>query len=131
MNIYYAHPMIMYGSSTESEDLKSIKKQFPEAVIINPSNIKPESIDNSMSIYLKIVKKSDLVIVRKIPYYSFTAGIGKEVNYALKHAVPVFEIKNQNYIPIKKPVEYLGRIETVKLFEKIRINKKYSKLRSF
>ncbi len=117
----------MYGSIKESEDLITIQKKYPRDEIINPRFIRPESSEDQMSIYLKTVKKCDILIVRGIPNASFTAGIGKEINYALENGLKVFEIKNLKFIPVRKPVEYLTRLESNLLFDRIRSNKKYKK----
>ena len=38
MRIYYAHPMEIYGSPREAKEIMLIKKFFPDAEIINPSD---------------------------------------------------------------------------------------------
>lgn len=129
MRIYYAHPMVMYGSIKELEDLKFIQKKYPEAEIINPSSIKPNDPNDSMGVYLRTVKTCDLLICRKIPNAPFTGGIGKEINHALENGIKVLEIKNKNFITIKKEVEFLSRKESNLLFDKMRSDKKYRKYR--
>lgn len=125
MKIYYAHPMIMYGSLKESEDLKIISEKYPEAEIIDPRYIRNKDLENRMLIYLNTIENCDLVVVRRIPNFQLTAGIGKEINHALEKGITVLEIKNKKFYHLNKKQSYFTREQSNILFDELRQNKKY------
>lgn len=131
MRIYYAHPMIMYGSIKEAEDLRRIQKDYHEAEIINPSSIRPDDPNDSMASYLRSIEECNLLIFRRIPNEPITGGIGKEINHALDKQIKVLEIKNGQFIPVENKVEHLTREESNLLFDKMRSMKEYKEYCGF
>lgn len=49
-----------------------------------------------------------------------TAGVGKEVNHALRIGKPVFKLVSGRFVKQTRPVKYLPRPATIKLYEKWR-----------
>jgi hypothetical protein len=49
-----------------------------------------------------------------------TAGVGKEVNHALKLGKPVFELSNGKLIPRSRKAVYVSRRATINLYKKYR-----------
>ena len=121
----------MYGSVKESEDLRLLQKEFPEAEIINPSSIKPNDLSDRMAPYLRVIEKCNLLIFRRIPNEPVTGGIGKEINHALDKQIKVLEIKNGKFIPVENKVEHLTREESNLLFDKMRSMKEYKEYCGF
>lgn len=94
--IYYAHPMGMYNSLFEKNQIKSIQTLYPDFEIINPS----ESIHqgkSGMDYYLRLVQNVDLVIAEPFFHqneYSLGAGVALEVDTAIFYKIPVKMVKD-------------------------------------
>ena len=50
-----------------------------------------------------------------------TSGVGIEINHALTHNKPVYEMKDGRMENVKKGVKYVSREHTIQLYEKWRI----------
>jgi len=116
MKIYYSHPMPLYGTKQESNERKQIIKKFPKGEIIDPGSFKdnPEKQREGMEYCLKLVSKCQAVVFSKFKG-KITAGVGKEVNYAIEKKIDVLELNEDRFNRINKPVEYLSIMETIKL----------------
>lgn len=120
MKIYYAHAICLYGTKHEKNEMKQIKKKFPTSRIIDPGsheNTFEKSI-RGMEFCLELVENSDLLIFTKL-LGNITAGVGKEINHALKKGISVMELKNGKFSKITELVKYLSREETILLYGKI------------
>ena len=105
--LYYAHPMIFYGFARERRALSLIENVFRNVQIINPRNYKLADMDE----YIQLVKKCDMVVFECINDV-ITAGVGREVIVAMKHKIPVFQIK-ENKEEIVRVKEIRNRVLTV------------------
>jgi hypothetical protein len=120
LRIYYAHPICFYGTEQEANVLNLIKKTFEESEIINPADYnKYADYEDVMEYYLELVRSCDIVVFSKL-LGKVTAGVGKEVNFALDIGKKVFRITEEQIIPIHTSVEYLSRSETIELYSKWR-----------
>ena len=114
MNIYYAHPMSMYGTREEKLKKAQIKRAFPGSHIVDPSLFP----DHEMAYYLRRVERCNMVVFSRLEG-KIGAGIGKEINHALKSGMPVFELLNGgNVTVVTEPVKHLTVAETIKLLKK-------------
>lgn len=124
MKIYYSHAMPTYGTELERLEKDQIKLNFPESVIVDPGSFQdnPEKMLGGMEYCLRLVENCDgLVFSRFLKI--ITAGVGKEVNHALKKKMPVHELKNGKIRKVVKPVKYLSREKTVMLYRIRRFTK--------
>ena len=110
--VYYAHPICLYGSEKEKKQLTMISLKFKDIEIINPANY-PSS---SMDFYLSLVDKSDIVVFSCL-LGKITSGVGKEVNYALNKGKEVYLLNEVNCLPIRSPVNYISRQDTIDLYQ--------------
>lgn len=112
MKIYYAHPICLYGSIAEQEQLSCISTKFENSEIINPAMYPSQS----MEFYLELVEKSDIVVFSCL-LGKITSGVGKEINHALKNGKEVYKLNEGIFHLIKLPVSYMSRQATVNLYE--------------
>jgi len=124
MKIYYAHAICLYGTKHERDEKSRIKKRFPKAKIIDPGSYENnlEKFIGGMNYCLELVDKCDVLVFTRL-LGKITAGVGKEINYALSKKKKVFELINDNFIKVSKPVTYLSRLNTILLYEKWRNEK--------
>ena len=116
MKVYYAHPMPLYGTKQESNEREQIINKFNKVEIIDPGSFQdnPEKQREGMKFCLKLVRKCKAVVFSKFKG-EITAGVGKEVNYAIEKKIDVFELNGDKFHKIDKPVEYLSIMETISL----------------
>jgi len=127
MKIYYSHAMPLYGTELEVLEKQQILKNFPTAKIVDPGSFQDniEKRLGGMEYCLNLVEKCNgLVFTRFLN--KITAGVGKEVNHAMKKRLPVHELKNGKVRKIRKPVKYLTREETVKIYKVWRLKRLFS-----
>ena len=127
MKIYYSHAIPLYGTELEVLEKQQILKNFPDAKIVDPGSFQnnPEKRLGGMEYCLNLVDKCNgLVFTRFLN--KITAGVGKEINHALKKRLQVHELKNGKVRKIRKPVRYLTREETVKLYRMWRLKELFS-----
>jgi len=113
MKVYYAHAICLYGTEQEKKEIVLIREKLKDAEIINPVNYQ----SNSMDFYLRLVDKCHIVVFSCL-LGKVTAGVGKEVNYALKKGKDVYVLNGVSLIPIKSPVKYISRQSTRELYRK-------------
>lgn len=116
MKVYYAHPMPLYGTRLEISERKYIMKKFPKSTIIDPGTFQdnPEKQRQGMEFCMKLVRKCQALVFSRFKG-KITAGVGKEVNYAIEREIDVFELNGGRFHKIWKPVEYLSIMETISL----------------
>lgn len=115
--------MIIYDTKEEKRQIDVIKHHFPTFKIVNPKKwehslniivlIKKKLYD--FDFYIKEVEKCDIVCFTKFKGV-VTAGVGKEVNHALKLNKKVYEIVNNKIIETLTPVKYLSPSQTRELY---------------
>ena len=116
MKVYYAHAMPLYGTKRESNERRQIIKKFHKVEIIDPGSFQdnPKKQREGMEFCLKLVSKCKAVVFSKFKD-EITAGVGKEVNYAIEKKIDFFELNRDKFYSINKPVEYLSIMETISL----------------
>jgi len=72
-----------------------------------------------MSFCLKLVDGVDIVVFSRL-LGKITAGVGKEVNHALKRRKPVFEIVGRKLVRRTRVVRHITRGATIVLYERWR-----------
>jgi len=120
-NIYYAHAMCMYGEPEEYQEIALIRRRLRGSRIVNPASYSglPEKLRDGVKFCLRIVETCQVVVFSRL-LGEVTAGVGKEVNHALKIGVPVFELKAGKLVSRTRPVEYMSRAATKRLYRKWR-----------
>lgn len=105
MNIYYAHPISDYGTERELNALVAIRKQWPDAYIVNPALLsekvnamKAEGTTSKqvMQFFLDIVENCDLLVFSAFKGGDIGAGVAQEILVAHLHGKPVWKISNGN-----------------------------------
>lgn len=127
MKIYYSHAMPLYGTEEELNEKQRIVKNIPNVTIVDPGSFQDniEKRKGGMEYCLNLVEKCNgLVFTRFLN--KITAGVGKEVNHAIKKKIPVQELKNGKLRKVTKPVKYLSRDDTVKMYRIWRIKQLFS-----
>jgi hypothetical protein len=116
-NVYYAHPMKLYGTPWERKELAQIRKRFPRRRIVNPALYEghPEKLLDTVGFCLKLVERCEVIVFRRF-FGKVTAGVGREVNHALRLGKPVYEISDGKFKPVSKPLTYISRIRTNRLY---------------
>ncbi len=76
--IYFAHPLVTYGSQLEKEALKVIEKNYTESEIINPAKI--QSTD--MEVFFDQVRLADIVIFTTTVRRWIGKGVFDEIQLA-------------------------------------------------
>lgn len=113
LRVYYAHAMCLYRTEREKKELLLIHEKFKDAEIINPVNYQQHAC---MDFYLRLVDKCHIVVFSRL-LGKVTAGVGKEVNYALKKGKDVYMLNEVGLIPIKSPVKCISRQSTIELYQ--------------
>lgn len=121
--LYYAHAMCMYRRRAEKEQLLAIREQFPRTRVINPARYDghPDKLMDTLGFCLRLITKCDAVVFSRI-LGKVTAGVGAEVNHALRLGLPVFEVVGNRCIRRRRAVRYVGRKATYRLYDKWRFH---------
>ncbi|MCL6566748.1 MAG: nucleoside 2-deoxyribosyltransferase [Acidobacteriia bacterium] len=119
--VYYAHAMCLYGEPEEHQELAQIKRKFRGSRIVNPADYDghPDKRRNGVRFCLRLIEGCDIVVFSRL-LGKVTAGVGKEVNHALKIGKPVFELAQGRFIRHTRPVKYISRPATINLYERWR-----------
>ena len=119
--LYYAHPMCTYGTIAEQFELQSIRSQFQRARIVNPARYEghPEKLRDTVGFCLRLVEKSDVVVFSRL-MGKVTAGVGKEVNHAIRLGRPVFELVGGRLKKRRSTTKYISRAATIRLYRRWR-----------
>ena len=113
MKAYYAHAMPLYGTKIEKTEKNQIIENLPDVEIIDPGTFQsnPQKKREGMNYCFKLIKKCNILIFSKFKG-KVTSGVGKEVEYALKEKLDVFELNGSKLHRITRPVKYLSIMET-------------------
>ena len=112
LRVYYAHAICLYGTEREKKELVLIREKFKDTEIISPANYQ----NRPMDFYLRLVDKCHIVVFSRL-LGKVTAGVGKEVNHALKKGKDVYMLNEVSLIPIKSPVKCISRQSTRELYQ--------------
>lgn len=121
VKIYYSHAMPLYGTKLEVLEKKQILDNLPKAELVDPGSYQsnPEKMKGGMEYCYKLIEECNTLIFTRF-LGKITAGVGKEINYALKEKMPVHELRKGKLIKIAKPVNYLSREQTVRFYRIVR-----------
>ncbi len=119
--LYYAHPICIYGRVAERRELAIIRRKFRDREIVNPADYRyePEKLRDTIGFCLRLVAGSDVVVFSRL-LGKVTAGVGKEVNHALRLGKPVYEIVARGVVRRQRKVAYITRRQTVALYKRWR-----------
>jgi hypothetical protein len=122
MRIYYAHALITYRTQTEKAERKQITARFPKCEIIDPGEYEGniEKTLGGMEYCFQWIRSCDALIFSRLKT-KITAGVGREINYALRNGVKVYELHDKRVKSIRKPVTYLSRKRTRRLYSSWRL----------
>lgn len=122
MRIYYSHAMVTYGTITEKTEKRRIKARFMHYKIIDPGTYEDnaEKRRKGMNYCLQLIDDCDALIFSRC-MNSITAGVGKEVNYALSKGIPVYELSGKRVESVCKRVAYLPRVKTRELYRAVKV----------
>ena len=120
--LYYAHAMCMYGWAAERRELLFIRRKFRGRRIVNPAAYRdhPEKRRDQIGFCLRLVARSHCVVFSRI-LGKVTAGVGKEVNHALRLGKPVYEVAAARVVRRQRPVRYISPRASRALYEKWRL----------
>ena len=121
---YYAHALCTYGHLVERRDVTTIRRRFKGVHIVNPANYDghPEKQSDTIGFCLRLIEECDVVVFSKL-LGKITAGVGREINHAIRLKKPVYEICGSKLARQVRPVKYLSRTRTRSLYGRWR--KKY------
>jgi len=120
--LYYAHAMCTYGWAAERPELVITRRKFRRARIVNPAAYRdhPDKRRDQIGFCLRLVAASHSVVFSRI-MGKVTAGVGKEVNHALRLGKPVYEIVAAKVVRRKRRVSYISPRASRTLYEKWRL----------
>lgn len=115
--IYFSHPMPLYGTKREKEEIRQITRNFPGSGIVNPAPFdrNPLKMIEGMKFCFRLIDACSAIVFSRFNGV-ITAGVGSEVNYALENKKKVYELKDGVLIPVTKEVKYLSREETRRIY---------------
>jgi len=119
--VYYAHAIVLYGRRAERGELAVIRRKFRRVRIVNPTAYRdhPDKLRDQMGFCLRLVAASDSVVFSRL-LGKVTAGVGKEVNHALRLGKAVFEVTAGKVVRRKRRVAFITRRATLVLYERWR-----------
>jgi hypothetical protein len=68
-----------------------------------------------MGFCLRLIEECDIVVFSRL-LGKITAGVGKEVNHALKKGKAVYEVTQVGLVRRHRAVKYLPRVATIRLY---------------
>jgi len=119
--VYYAHAMCLYGRVDERKQLALIRKKFRGSSVVNPADYDGDPLkrQDTVGFCLRLVEGCDMVVFSRL-LGKITAGVGKEVNHALKIGKPVFELSPLKVVRRTRKVSYITRRDTIRLYMRYR-----------
>lgn len=123
--IYYAHAMCLYDHPLEREELRCIRAAFPSHAVINPAayDDEPGMRADPMAFCYGLIDQAEGVVFSRV-LGKITAGVGAEVNYALRTGKEVFELQE---VPdgrllerVVRPVRFINPEASRVLFRRFR-----------
>ncbi len=119
--VYYAHAMCLYGGPEEYQAMAQIRQKFRGRRIVNPADYDghPEKRRDGVKFCLRLVEGCDSVVFSRL-LDRVTAGVGKEVNHAMRIGKPVHELVAGRFVRLTRPVKHISRPATINLYKKWR-----------
>jgi hypothetical protein len=107
----------LHGSLRELQELRTIRGRLRKHRVVNPAEYEnhPQKRHDAIGFCLRLVEGSDVVVFSRV-LDKITAGVGKEVNHALKIDKPVFELKTGKLVQHTRLVKYISRAATINLY---------------
>jgi len=92
MKVYYAHCTSLYGTNQEERDISTLMKLRFE--VYNPNNETASELyqNQGMASFRALVEACDCLAYRALPDGRIPAGIGKEIVWAIRKGMQVFEL---------------------------------------
>jgi len=96
--LYYAHSMLIYSSRREKQELKRIRKRFPNHEIINPAEIRIiGNGDEIMQKYIEIVEKVDIVVLSEYRKH-IGKGVALELETSIEENIERYLLRGRKFI---------------------------------
>jgi hypothetical protein len=113
LQIWFAHAMCTYNRPSEAKELKQIASHFRKAVVVNPADYDddPEKQNDLKNFCKRLVSSCDIVVFSRL-LGKITAGVGIEINHALRNGIPVYDLADGQFLPVTNPVRYLNKDQT-------------------
>lgn len=123
MKVYYSHCMKTYWTPVERKEIAIIRREFPDAEIVNPPSFEGNSKKQveGMAYCHRLIDECEVLVFSKL-LDVITSGVGDEINYALGKNKRVFEIKNNCLNPHCEPVKYVSRAQTRRIYRLIEMD---------
>lgn len=104
---YYAHAKCIYGHVHEKRELDAIRRLLKDTHIVNPARYDdhPGKRNDTLGFCFRLIDKVDVVVYSKL-LGKITAGVGAEVNYALRRKTPVYQLRDGKLVRQSRPVKY-------------------------
>jgi len=115
--------MKIYRTEAEKREIAIIKREFPDAEVINPPSFEADSRKQreGMAFCHRLIDECDILVFSKL-LDVVTSGVGDEINYALRKNKKVFEIKNGCLRPHCEIVKYVSREQTRRIYKLIELD---------
>lgn len=94
--VYYARPINIYGTKEDERNLNLIKSLGFEIHDPYKPELQQEYKTEGMSVFFKEIKKCDILIFKSLYNGKITAGVYKEIKFALDNNIKVIEIPSIN-----------------------------------
>ena len=129
MRMYYAHAKPSYGTLTERAEQGQIKTRFAEYEIIDPGkyegNVEKQRM-GGLNYCFQLIDGCQALTYSRWKN-KITAGVGKEINYALSKNMPVYELRGKRVKAIHRPVTYLSLDATMRLYSALELKQRQRK----
>lgn len=107
MRVFYSHPMKLYGSASESREVKLIQQRFVGYEVVDPSAHQSSAEPGrETEYYLRLVDSCDCLVFSR-HFGNVTEGVKPEVDHALSKGMPVYEIRDGGFLTVTGPVANL------------------------
>jgi len=118
---YYAHAMCTYGHLQEQQELAAIRRCLRGTQIVNPARYDghPKKLIDTLGFCFRLIERADALVFSKL-LGKITAGVGAEVNHALKLKMPVYQLRDGKLLRQVRSVKYLSRSRTISLYDEWR-----------
>jgi hypothetical protein len=115
---YYAHAKCIYGHPHEKKELAAIRRRLKGTQIVNPARYDglPEKRKDTLGFCFRLIDKVDVLVYSRL-LGKITAGVGAEVNYALRLKKPVYQLREGNLVRQSRPVKYETISRTISLYD--------------
>lgn len=97
MKVYYSHPLTLYNTEREKEDIRMLEFIFGPTDVVNPNNPVADALykeNYSMSVFFDAILLCEALAFRALPFGKISAGVAAEIKYAKEHNIVVIELPN-------------------------------------